>query len=168
MTKRLTALLLALLFAVSFASCKGNEEDIHSQTAAGYADEENAVIIDPYAAVTAETSISGEDVSCELWQEGEKLYGFIMRFSKKTQIDEALSSPENVYYALVTEKNGEKKVVPTEDMQINTDIKTGEYVIKMLYPTDKKGTLSVDFCLSERENAGSTMIFCAKSECTLP
>ncbi len=168
MMKKITALFISLILIFSFAACKGDETDIHSQTAAGYADEENAVIVDPYVTVTADKEISGDDVACEFWQEGEKLHGFIMRFSKKTQIDSSLSDPANVYYALVTEKNGEKKVVPTEDIQISTDIKTNEYVIKMLYPTDKNGTFNVDFCLSERENAGDSMIFCAKSECTLP
>lgn len=168
MKKRLTALLLIVTIPFAFCSCKENDADVHSQTAAGYGDEENTVFIDPYEEKTAQKEISGADVSCEVWAENGETLGFIMRFSQKTLIDSELASPENVYFAQITESENKKGVIPIEDIQISTDIKTNEYVIKMLYTTDKKGTVGIDFCLSERENAENTMIFCAKSECTLP
>lgn len=168
MKKRLTALLLIVTIIFAFCSCKGNDADIHSQTAAGYGDEENTVFVDPYADMTAQKEISGDDVSCEVWTENGEMLGFIMRFSKKTLIDPELSSPENVYFAQITESENKKVVIPIEDIQISGDIKTDEYVIKMLYTTDKKGTMGVDFCLCEREISENDMIFCAKSECTLP
>ena len=168
MKKRLTAFLLLAVLICLFTSCKGNETDIHKQMAAGYGDEENTVIIDPFVEVTAKTTISGDDVSCELFEENGEILGFIMRFSKNALEDAVLSNPDNVYYARVSESDEAKKIIPLEEIQISEDKKTNQYAIKMLYPTNEKGEFLVDFCLAERENAKESLIFCAKSECIMP
>ncbi len=167
MKRRLTALLLVTAMLFCFASCSDGETDLHSQTAAGFADEENPVVIDPFEEKTANKEVSGDEVKCEKWTDNGRTLGFIMRFSKKTMIDHDLANPENVYYGIVTESKSKKIVIPTEDIQISDDITTGEYVIKMLYSSDKKGDAEISFCLSQREEYGDSMLFCAKSGCNL-
>ena len=168
MKKRLTAFLLVAVLVCLFTSCKGSETDIDGKLVAGYGDEENTVIIDPFVEVTAKTTISGDDVSCQVFEENGEILGFIMRFSKTALEDAVLSNPDNVYFAKVSESDEVTKIIPLEEIQISEDKAMNQYVIKMLYPTNKKGELSVDFCLAERENVKESLIFCAKSECILP
>ena len=98
MKKRLTAFLLLAVLICLFTSCKGNVPDIHKQMAAGYGDEENTVIIDPFVEVTAKTTISGDDVSCEVFEENGEILGFDKACGLKVKCAEGCLAIEEIQF----------------------------------------------------------------------
>ncbi|MCL2507826.1 MAG: hypothetical protein FWF05_01480 [Oscillospiraceae bacterium] len=120
------------------------------------AEEESTLYVDLKEDIKPAREISGNDVVCvTVLNDAGEAAGIEMRFSQRTDIEDALRSPGNIYFGSVG-----GAVVPAEKILITTDVTANEYVITLVFPEGEALTgREVCFYLAERAEKIENVLF---------
>ncbi len=133
---------------------------------AGDPEETDVSRLDLAAEISAETLLTGDDVTVSPMGKEGKVYAFEMRFRRSQTLESLLSDPENLYFGVI-EFGGERMAVAMEGIRILPDVPTDSFVITLLVPAGQTlsgGTCRVCFYSAARSGNPGSAHFGAEKE----